>query len=162
MKNFIKLTILLFIIIYLTSCKISVNNEELIKNSDDPKSKQINSVKSKMELKYSCGEDGISEFISDGWIIVEEYSEEKICTWKSFPATKDCDMEKDKGCKITKPDKIGKEKIYILEKQLKTMPTNKEYLMELIFKKLKNNKSRKINLNKKEFTEFIESLINNN
>ena len=40
----------------------------------------------------------------------------KICTWKSVPATKDCDMEKDKGCKITKPDKIGEEKIYLLEK----------------------------------------------
>ena len=25
-------------------------------------------------------------------------------------------MEKDKGCKITKPDKIGEEKIYLLEK----------------------------------------------
>ena len=40
---------------------------------------------------------------------------EKICTWKSVPATKGCDMEKDKGCKITKPDKIGEEKIYLLE-----------------------------------------------
>ena len=40
----------------------------------------------------------------------------KICTWKSVPATKDCDMENDKGCKITKPDKIGEEKIYLLEK----------------------------------------------
>ena len=27
-------------------------------------------------------------------------------------------MEKDKGCKITKPDKIGEEKIYLLEKEL--------------------------------------------
>jgi len=27
-------------------------------------------------------------------------------------------MEKDKGCKITKPDKIGEEKIYLLEKQI--------------------------------------------
>ena len=35
---------------------------------------------------------------------------------KSVPATKDCDMEKDKGCKLTKPDKIGEEKIYLLEK----------------------------------------------
>jgi hypothetical protein len=26
-------------------------------------------------------------------------------------------MEKDKGCKITKPDKIGEEKIYLLEKK---------------------------------------------
>ena len=42
------------------------------------------------------------------------------------------------------------------------MPNNKEYLIELIFKKLKSNNSRKINLEKKEFTEFINSLINNN
>tara|TARA_S200000501_G_C20538627_1_gene619045 strand:- start:284 stop:412 length:129 start_codon:yes stop_codon:yes gene_type:complete len=42
------------------------------------------------------------------------------------------------------------------------MPNNKEYLIELIFKKLKNNNSRKINLEKREFTEFINSLINNN
>ena len=42
------------------------------------------------------------------------------------------------------------------------MPNKKEYLIELILKKLKNNISRKINLEKKEFTEFIDSLINNN
>ena len=42
------------------------------------------------------------------------------------------------------------------------MPNKKEYLIELIFNKLKNNISRKINLEKKEFTEFINSLINNN
>jgi len=54
--------------------------------------------------------------LEDGWVILNEYSKEKICTWKSVPATKDCDMEKDKGCKITKPDKIGEEKIYLLEK----------------------------------------------
>ncbi len=116
MKNFIKLTKLSLIIIFLTSCKTSVTNEELIKNSEDIKSDQITKVKSKMELKYSCGEDGISEFLNDGWIIVEEYSEEKVCTWKSISATKDCDMEKDKGCKITIPDKIGEEKVYLLEK----------------------------------------------
>ena len=42
------------------------------------------------------------------------------------------------------------------------MPNKKEYLIEQIFKKLKNNYSRKINLEKKEFIEFINSLINNN
>ena len=36
--------------------------------------------------------------------------------WKSFPASKDCDMEKDKGCKITTPDEIGEETIYLLER----------------------------------------------
>ena len=42
------------------------------------------------------------------------------------------------------------------------MSKNKEYLIESIFKKLKNVSSRKINLEKKEFAEFINYLINNN
>ena len=42
------------------------------------------------------------------------------------------------------------------------MPKDKEFLIELIFNKLKNkNNSIKLNLEKKEFTEFIYSLINN-
>ena len=116
MKNFIKLTKLFLILMLLTSCKTTVNKEELIKDSEEKKIEQLNTAKNKMEVRYSCGEDGISEFLNDGWIIIEEYSEEKICTWKSYPATKDCDMEKDKGCKITMPDKIGEEKIYLLKK----------------------------------------------
>ena len=43
------------------------------------------------------------------------------------------------------------------------MPNNKEHLIELIFKKLKKNKySSQINLEKKEFTEFINYLLSNN
>jgi len=42
------------------------------------------------------------------------------------------------------------------------MPNNKEYLIEKIFKQLKNKNLRKINLEKKEFDEFINYLINNN
>ena len=42
------------------------------------------------------------------------------------------------------------------------MFNNKEYLIKLIYKKLKNNKSRKINLQESEFAEFIKFLINNN
>lgn len=41
------------------------------------------------------------------------------------------------------------------------MTNKKEYLLEVIFNKLKKN-SKKINLEKKEFTEFINLLINNN
>ncbi len=41
------------------------------------------------------------------------------------------------------------------------MPNKKEYLLEVIFNKLKNT-SKKIKLEKKEFTEFINFLINNN
>ena len=116
MNNSVNLIRLLLILIFLTSCKSTTNKKELIRDSEDQKNQQIKIAKSKMEVRYSCGEDGISEFLDDGWIISEEYTEEKICTWKSFPATKDCDMEKDKGCKITTPDKIGEEKVYLLEK----------------------------------------------
>ena len=116
MKNFIKLSQLFLFLILLNSCKKTINNDELIIESVDPKSEQLIRAKNKMEVRFSCGEDGISEFLNNGWVIVEEYSEEKICTWKSFPATKDCDMEKDKGCKITTPDKICIEKVYLLEK----------------------------------------------
>ena len=85
-------------------------------NSKENINQDINSEKIRMEIKFSCGDDGISEYLNDGWKILKEDYQEKICTWKSVPATKDCNMEKDKGCKITKPDKIGKEKIYLLEK----------------------------------------------
>ncbi|MDC3182836.1 alpha-2-macroglobulin [Prochlorococcus sp. AH-716-B23] len=116
MKNFIKITQLFLLLIFLTSCKSTANKQELIIDSEEPKSQQTKLSKSKMEVRYSCGEEGIADFLNDGWIISKEYTEEKICTWKSFPATKDCDMEKDKGCKITTPDKIGEEKVYLLEK----------------------------------------------
>ena len=41
------------------------------------------------------------------------------------------------------------------------MSNKKEYLLEVIFNKLKKNYN-KIDLEKKEFTEFINFLINNN
>ena len=41
------------------------------------------------------------------------------------------------------------------------MPNNKEYLIDIIFNKLKKT-SKTINLEKEEFTQFINSLINNN
>ena len=102
--------------ILLSSCSSSINKESPINNLEEEGKMNINSKKKRMEIKFSCGKDGISEYLDDGWIILKEDSQEKICTWKSIPATKDCNMEKDKGCKITKPDKIGEEKIYLLEK----------------------------------------------
>ena len=116
MKKLIKLTQLFLLLIFLTSCKSIFNKEDLIRDSQDQDGQKINVSKSKMEVRFSCEEDDISDFLKDGWIISEEYTEEKICTWKSFPATKDCDMEKDKGCKITTPDMIGEEKVYLLVK----------------------------------------------
>ena len=112
MKLIKKFSQILLIGIFLSSCRASIDKELPIINSEE----NINLEKKRMEISFSCGEDGITEYLDDGWIILKEDSQEKICTWKSVPATKDCDMEKDKGCKITKPDKIGEEKIYLLEK----------------------------------------------
>ena len=111
-----QLSKILLIAIFLSSCKTSINKEIPKNNLEKNINEKPNSEKKRMEIKFSCGEDNISEYLDEGWSILKEDSQEKICTWKSVPATKDCNMEKDKGCKITKPDKIGKETIYILEK----------------------------------------------
>ncbi|MDC3147687.1 alpha-2-macroglobulin [Prochlorococcus sp. AH-716-I09] len=114
MKRIKKFSQIILIAILLSSCKTSINKEYPNINSEENINENPNPEKKQMEIRFSCGEDGISEYLDDGWLILKEDSQEKICTWKSIPATKDCDMEKDKGCKITRPDKIGVEKIYLL------------------------------------------------
>ena len=116
MKRKKQFTQIFLISVLLSSCSSSINKEYPIDNLEENINENKNSEKKRMEIKFSCEEDGISEYLNNGWIILKEDSQEKICTWKSVPATKDCNMEKDKGCKITKPDKIGEEKIYLLEK----------------------------------------------
>ena len=118
MKIIKKLSQIFLIVIFLSSCKPSLKKDSPIINSEDNINSNTDAEKKRMEIKFSCGDDGISDYLDDGLIILKEDSQEKICTWKSIPATKDCDMEKDKGCKITKPEKIGEEKIYLIEKQL--------------------------------------------
>jgi len=116
MKRIKNVTQIILISIFLSSCSSSINDESPVNNLEENINSNTNSEKKRMEIKFSCGEDGISEYLDNGWIILKEESQEKICTWKSVPATKDCNMEKDKGCKITQPDKIGEEKTYLLEK----------------------------------------------
>ena len=116
MKIIKQFPLIILIAIFLISCRTSINKEYPLENLEKNIDEKSNSEKKRMEIKFSCGEDGISEYLNDGWKILKEDSQEKICTWKSVPATKDCNMEKDKGCKITQPDKIGEEKIYLLEK----------------------------------------------
>ena len=116
MKNIIRLFPLFAALLIISSCKTLTKKEAFIDESTENIKKDSSSENNQLEIRFSCGEDGISKYTNDGWEVVKEYSEEKICTWKSVPATKDCNMEKDKGCKITMPDKIGQEKIYLLER----------------------------------------------
>ena len=116
MKRITQFSKILFVSILLSSCQTSRDKNFPIINSEENINSDKQVEKKRMEISFSCGEDGISEYLNDGWIILREDSQEKICTWKSVPATKSCDMQKDKGCKITMPDKIGEEKIYLIEK----------------------------------------------
>ena len=118
MKKYVKFNFLLLILIFLSGCKALEKSLDQIKNNlqKQPSQEKIND-KNSIEISVSCGDDSdFKKYISEGWKIVKEHSEEKICSWKSVPASKDCDMEKDKGCKLIKPDLIGEEKIYLLEK----------------------------------------------
>ena len=116
MQKLIQFGQIFLVLVLLTSCRTSTNKDTPKINSGGSVNETTNLEKKRLEIKFSCGEEGISKYLNDGWVILKEDSQEKICTWKSVPATKDCDMEKDKGCKITMPDKIGEEKIYLLEK----------------------------------------------
>ena len=116
MKRIKQFSQILLITIFLSACKTTIKKEIPIIESGKNYNENPISDKKRMEIKFSCEENGIAEYLKDGWIILKEDTQEKICTWKSVPATKDCNMEKDKGCKITKPDKVGEEKIYLLEK----------------------------------------------
>ena len=117
MLKLFKLTNLFTILLILSSCKSIENKKPKIINSPDlDQSEETISNKNKLEFKVSCGKGDLDKLLKDGWKIVKESREEKICSWKSYPASKDCNMEKDKGCKITKPDKIGEEKTYFLER----------------------------------------------
>ena len=103
MKKYTKLTYIFIVLFLVSGCKIPEENFSEDENS--------------IEIIISCGEESdLEKYINDGWNITKEYSEEKICSWKTIAASKDCDLEKDKGCKIVQPDKIGEETIYLLEK----------------------------------------------
>ena len=130
--NFVKALNIFFILILLSSCngefnfnKRNKNNDSIInsqpsnnkdKSNDQIINSQESNTKDKLEITISCNEESIGEYLKDGWEIKNKTSKEEICSWKSIPANNSCDIEKDKGCKIIKPDRFGTETIYLLEK----------------------------------------------
>ena len=111
-------TNLFFILIFLlTACSTSKNIENTLKDGNKlEENKKVFNNKETIEVKITCKDIEIDKFLKEGWSIVKETSEEKVCSWKSFPATKNCNMDKDKGCKVTEPDKLGEQRTYILER----------------------------------------------
>ena len=74
-----KFSQIILITILLSSCRTSINKEKNIKNLEKNINETTNAEKKRMEIKFSCGEDGISEYLDDGWNILKEDPQEKIC-----------------------------------------------------------------------------------
>ena len=115
-QNLIKALNIFFILILLSSCNGEFNFNKTNKKNIQLINSQKSNNKDKLEITITCDEDSIEKYLKDGWRIKNKKSKDKICSWKSMPANNNCDIEKDKGCKIIKPDSIGTETIYFLEK----------------------------------------------
>jgi len=67
-------------------------------------------------VSLACKRGNIKDYEEKGWKVIDSEEKEIPCTWKTKKARPGCNLEKDKGCRITVPDKMGKEIIYTLEK----------------------------------------------
>ena len=114
--NFLKALNIFYLLILLSSCNGEIDFNKKNKSNDLIINSQRINTKDKLEVTISCEEESIGEYLKDGWKIKNKISKEKVCSWKSLPANNTCDIEKDKGCKIIKPDSFGSETIYLLEK----------------------------------------------
>jgi len=115
-KNFVKVLNIFFILIFLSSCNGEFNFNKTNKKNDLLINSEKSNTKEILEITIACDEDTIEKYLKDGWKIKNKKSREKVCSWKSIPANNTCDIAKDKGCKIIKPDSFGTETIYLLEK----------------------------------------------
>ena len=70
MKIIKQFPLIILIAIFLISCKTSTNKKNPIYNSEKNIEENPNSEKKRMEIKFSCGEIGISEYLDDGWNII--------------------------------------------------------------------------------------------
>ena len=81
------------------------------------KSSQIKqTVTENKTIAISCKKGDIQEYIDEGWVIKSQKSQEVVCSWKVKKAKKNCNIDKDKGCRITVPESMGEQIIYYLEK----------------------------------------------
>ena len=114
--NLVKALNIFFILILLSSCNGEFNFNMKNKKNDPIINSQSSKTKDKLEITISCDEESIGKYLKNGWKIKNKISKDKVCSWKSLPANNTCDIEKDKGCKVIKPDSFGTETIYLLEK----------------------------------------------
>ena len=67
-------------------------------------------------ISISCEKKNIQDYVIDGWEISSREEKEAICSWKVKKSTPQCNLERDKGCRVLIPDEMGEEVIYYLER----------------------------------------------
>ena len=115
-KKCINIINIFFILFFVSSCNGEFNFDKTKNKNDQFINSEKSKLKDQIEIKISCNEGSIEKYLKDGWKIKNKKSRKKVCSWESIPANDKCDIDKDKGCKIIKPDRFGTETIYLLEK----------------------------------------------
>ena len=86
---------------------------QLLDSSNEIKTEVIE----KKTISIACGKGDIKVYLEEGWKIKSSTKQEVVCTWKNTTSRKGCNINKDKGCKITVPDKMGEQIIYSLQRK---------------------------------------------
>ncbi len=116
---------LLTISILLSGCELKL--QEKLNEIKIPLLKRDQSQKKIIEKKtvfVAWNKGQIEDYKKQGWEIIKSETEDITCTWKTKRAKRGCNLDKDKGCRITIPDQIGKRIKYSLEREI-DMTTNK-------------------------------------
>ena len=113
----VNMLVLLPLVVLAGGCSISdiLDNKE----SDQQEVNASVNIKETIQVSISCNKDTIQDYLDKGWQIKDSSTSEVACSWKTKKASKNCNIESDKGCKITIPDLIGEEIRYVLERDKK-------------------------------------------
>ncbi len=107
------------LILLISGCPLEDHLRNKVSYSPDKESK--NKIIESREISISCNKENIEDYKKEGWKVISSTETEVPCSWKTVKATKSCNLKKDKGCKITVPDVMGKKTTYKLEKRIKTI-----------------------------------------
>ena len=119
--NKVSMILLIAVVNLIEGCTVVDKFESLIKQKEPGIERKITK---KRTVSFACGQEGINKYLEKGWQVINTEEKDIPCTWKTEKANSRCDIDKDKGCRITVPDKIGKEFIYTIEKDIEPKATD--------------------------------------
>ncbi len=109
---------ILALTVLMSSCKVLDKYENIF-----PSNELETKITQQETVYIYCNEGNIQDYVDKGWKIIETETEEVPCSWKTEKSRPGCNL-RDKGCKISVPDKLGEQIKYLLEKE--TVITSEE------------------------------------